>query len=118
MSSFKNRSAERYITLDAGERRTTSWAIACMRWVLPSPTPPYRKRGLYERDGDSATARAAACANWFEDPTTNVSNVNRGFRTRPRGGPTTGAGGTRTSAAIGRNWIDSPGNPAAAASRA
>src|SRR5688500_15643743 len=36
--------------------------------------------GLYERDGASATARHAAWANWFEDPTMNVSNVYRGLR--------------------------------------
>ena len=28
----------------------------------------------------SATARQAACANWFEDPTMNVSKENRGAR--------------------------------------
>jgi hypothetical protein len=31
--------------------------------------------GLYEREGASATARQAACANWFEGPTTKVSKV-------------------------------------------
>jgi hypothetical protein len=31
--------------------------------------------GLYERDGASATARQAACANWFEGPTMNVSKA-------------------------------------------
>src|SRR5690242_6357754 len=53
--------------------------IACIKCVLPSPTPPYRKSGLYDFDGCSATACAAACANWLLLPTTNVSNVYRGF---------------------------------------
>src|SRR5260221_10423655 len=36
-------------------------------------------RGLWVVDGDSETARAAACANWLFDPTTNASNLLRGF---------------------------------------
>ena len=32
--------------------------------------------GLYDRAGASATARQAACANWLEGPTTNVSNTS------------------------------------------
>jgi hypothetical protein len=31
--------------------------------------------GLYEREGASATARHAACANWLDGPTMNVSKV-------------------------------------------
>jgi hypothetical protein len=31
--------------------------------------------GLYDRDGASATARQAACANWFDGPTMKVSKV-------------------------------------------
>jgi hypothetical protein len=31
--------------------------------------------GLYEREGASATARQAAWANWFDDPTMKVSKV-------------------------------------------
>src|SRR5688500_9512978 len=93
MSSFRNRSADRYATRIPGERRRISCAMACMRWVLPRPTPPYRKSGSYDREGDAATARAAACANWFDEPTTNVSNVNRGLSTSPRWGFGDGAGG-------------------------
>src|SRR5512133_852083 len=36
-------------------------------------------RGLYACAGASATARAAACANRFDDPITNRSNVYFGF---------------------------------------
>jgi len=31
--------------------------------------------GLYDRDGASATARLAACANWFDGPTMKLSKV-------------------------------------------
>ena len=33
------------------------------------------KSGLYLPAGISATAREAACASWFDGPTTKVSNV-------------------------------------------
>jgi hypothetical protein len=33
------------------------------------------KSGLYALDGSSATAWQAACANWFDEPTTKVSKV-------------------------------------------
>ena len=35
-------------------------AMECIKWVFPSPTPPYKKRGLYTSPGDSATASEAA----------------------------------------------------------
>src|SRR5450755_518932 len=35
--------------------------------------------GLYRREGLSATAFAAAAANWLQAPTTKLSNVNFGF---------------------------------------
>src|SRR6202051_4549694 len=50
-----------------------------MRWVLPRPTPPYRKSGLYALPGASATARQAAWAKRLELPTTNVLKVNAGL---------------------------------------
>jgi hypothetical protein len=50
--------------------------MANSRWVLPRPTPPYTNRGLYALEGGaSATASAAAWANLFDGPGTNVSNV-------------------------------------------
>src|SRR5579859_7223616 len=53
--------------------------MACIKWVLPMPTPPYRNSGLYAFEGCSATAREAACANSFDFPTTKLSNVYRKF---------------------------------------
>ncbi len=38
--SFRKRSAERYSTRASGLRSRISCAIACIRWVFPSPTPP------------------------------------------------------------------------------
>ena len=57
-----------------------SFAIACIKWVLPKPTPPYKKSGLYDVAGASATANAAACANLLLFPTTKLSNVYLGFK--------------------------------------
>src|SRR3989338_7627562 len=51
-----------------------------MRWVLPRPTPPYIKRGLYAPPGFSATCIAAALASWFDFPSMKLSNVFSGFR--------------------------------------
>src|SRR5216117_3335506 len=53
--------------------------MACIKWVLPRPTPPYTKRGLYVRAGACATARLAACAISLFGPTTKDSNVFRGL---------------------------------------
>ncbi len=59
-------------------------AMACIRCVLPSPTPPYRNSGLKPgEEGWSATRRAQAKANSFGLPTTKVSKVKRGSRTMP-----------------------------------
>ena len=38
---------------------------------------------MYDLHGISATARAAACANWFEEPTTKLSKVYFGFKDIP-----------------------------------
>ena len=54
--------------------------IACIKWVLPNPTSPYKNSGLYDVPGASATAKEAACANLLLLPTTNVSNVYFGFK--------------------------------------
>src|SRR5437870_10979977 len=80
--------------------------MACIKWVLPRPTPPYTKRGLYVRAGACATARLAACAISLFGPTTKDSNVFRGlspgtvapgFVTRVDSGKTSfsGAGSSR-----------------------
>ena len=42
---------------------------------MPSPEFPYKNSGLYALDGFVATARQAACANLFDEPTINVSKV-------------------------------------------
>src|SRR5712692_11398936 len=63
----------------AGLRFLMVCPMACIKCVLPMPTPPYRNSGLYALDGCSATAREAACANSLDLPTTKVSNVYRRF---------------------------------------
>src|SRR5438094_402126 len=80
-------------------------------------------RGLYAFAGDSATAKAAACANRFEAPMTNVSKVYRAFSrdslvwvarsSAPTGGKVAGgvrgisAASVRGTAAIGAvdDWV-------------
>ena len=83
-----NFSAERYITLRFASWRRICPAIACIRCVLPSPTPPYRNSGLKGAAGKSAMRLAAANASSFGCPTTKFSNVQRGSSgapTSPRG---------------------------------
>src|SRR5512135_939046 len=80
ISSFVNCSEVRNIILVLGERSLTALHIAFKRCVLPRPTPPYTNSGLYALPGFSATASAAACANWLDGPTTNVEKVYLGFR--------------------------------------
>ena len=59
--------------------RASSRPIACIRCVLPRPTPPYRNSGLKPGlDGRSATLLAQACANSFGLPTTKLSKLKRG----------------------------------------
>ena len=74
---YMNCSADRYTTLRSGLRLCSSHAIACIRWVLPKPTPPYKNNGLKLTASPSPTRRAAACANSFGLPTTNVSKLKR-----------------------------------------
>ena len=73
ISSLVKVSEVTYSILDFALFFNMKWAMACIRWVLPSPTPPYIKRGLYISPGDSATARAAAWARLLFPPTTKVS---------------------------------------------
>ncbi|CBL28788.1 hypothetical protein SY1_19680 [Fretibacterium fastidiosum] len=56
--------------------------MACIRCVLPSPTPPQMNRGLKRSFTGasvetklSATARLEACARRFDLPTTKLSKV-------------------------------------------
>src|SRR5688572_27883494 len=58
------------------------------------------KSGLYDREGASATARQAACANWFEGPTMKVSNVYRGISPLTVAATSTSVTSTATGAAV------------------
>ncbi len=58
-----------------GQLSRIRWPIACMRCVLPNPTPPWMKRGLYTFAGESLTAKAAAWAKRFDGPTMNSEKV-------------------------------------------
>ena len=62
ISSLVNVSLVTYNTFLEGLFSIIKCAIACIRCVLPSPTPPYINRGLYTSPGDSATAKDAAWA--------------------------------------------------------
>ena len=75
MNSLINISDETYKTFSSGECSSILWPIACNRCVLPSPDPPYRKRGLYAWNGAFATATAAAWAYLLPSPTTKLSFV-------------------------------------------
>ena len=80
ISSLVNFSLVTYKTLACGLFLRIKWPMECIRWVLPRPTPPYIKSGLYISPGDSATAKEAACARLLLAPTTKLSNVYRGFK--------------------------------------
>src|SRR5512143_860480 len=80
ISSFVNSSEVRNVILVLGERSLTRLQMAERRCVLPNPTPPYTKSGLYALAGLSATACAAACANWLDGPTTKLLKVYFGFK--------------------------------------
>src|SRR3954447_22939912 len=67
----------------ARERCATAWT----RCVFPSPVPPQRNSGLWRGPPPPAAAIAAACASWFDGPTTKLLNVYFGFS------PSMGAGG-------------------------
>ena len=74
-------SDETYSIFFEGSLSKTLWPIACIRWVFPRPTPPYKNRGLsLAVSSYSATLWHAATAIALLDPTTNVSNVYFGFR--------------------------------------
>src|SRR5205814_5997418 len=84
--------------------------MACIKWVLPRPTPPYTKRGLYVRAGACATARLAACAISLFGPTTKDSNVFRGFNpgTVAAGRGSTRGGGTTSLAVVTSSDVCAP----------
>jgi len=49
-----------------------------MRWVLPSPTPPYKNSGLNATFSLSAVRLATANASSFGLPTTKLAKVYLG----------------------------------------
>jgi len=79
ISSLVNVSLVTYNTFFFGFLSKMKCAMECIKWVFPSPTPPYKKRGLYTSPGDSATASEAAWAKLLFPPTTKVSKVYFGF---------------------------------------
>ena len=62
-----------------GRSSRTRCAIAWTRWVFPSPVPPQMKSGLCRRPPPPAAAIDAACASWFDGPTTKFANVYFGL---------------------------------------
>ena len=80
ISSFVNFSEETYTTFGSSCWHIIWCPIACIKCVLPRPTPPYKNKGLYALAGDSATATHAACANLLLLPITKVSKVYLGFK--------------------------------------
>ncbi len=85
-----------YATRMPGKRFKTALPIACIRCVLPNPTPPKMNSGLYDRPGASATAWHAAAASSLWLPTTQFSSVYRGLSV-----PTTGPGGVSMGSLTG-----------------
>ena len=75
MNSLVNFSDVTYTTRLRGNLATTALPMACIRWVLPSPTPPYRNSGLYAWPGRSATDSDAAWASRLADPTMKFEKV-------------------------------------------
>ncbi len=51
------------------------WPTACIKCVLPMPTPPYKEQRVVGFRRLLGHGAAAACANWLDAPTTNESNV-------------------------------------------
>src|SRR3989344_1361905 len=72
---FINRSPEQKITLFSLFSFRMLWAIAWARCVFPTPTPPYKKSGLYEVPGFCATACEAAKATWLVVDTAKLSKL-------------------------------------------
>ena len=53
---------------------------ACIKWVLPKPTPPDMNKGLYAFPGLLDTCKAAALASWFDLPSTKESKLSSALR--------------------------------------
>jgi hypothetical protein len=77
----------KYTTTLSGKLCMISFHIACIRCVLPSPTLPYKNRGLYVSHGFSATALAAEKAKLLLDQTIKLSNLKLGSNSIHRYSP-------------------------------
>src|SRR5262249_38958380 len=110
MYSIMKRSHERYRMRERGRLTRISWPMAWRRWVLPRPTPPQMKRGLYLGGSGLATARAAAWASWFDGPATKVSKLYLPLRCV--GGVYSPCGGDGSDSA-GTAWATTPSSGAA-----
>ena len=80
---YINFSAERYKTFLSGQLLLISKAIACSKWVLPRPTPPYKNKGLKETFLLSVILLAAAYASSLDGPTTKFSKDNLSSKGAP-----------------------------------
>ena len=78
MNWYMKLSAVRYRTRRSGLLARICQAIACIRWVLPRPTPPYRNSGLKGASPASLARWQAAAASSLDLPTTKFPKVKRG----------------------------------------
>ena len=75
-----NFSADKYTTFLLGFVSLIFQAIACIKCVLPKPTPPYITTGLNAISSDSAILCAAAATKLLDGPMTNLSKVYLGSK--------------------------------------
>ena len=73
MNSTMNFSADIETTREPRLWARKLWPIACSKWVLPRPVPPWMNSGLKFTAGELARVRAAVAATSLAFPTTNVS---------------------------------------------
>ena len=73
MNSTMNFSADIDTTRRRGRRARKSWPMACSKWVLPRPVPPWMNNGLKLTVSAVASVWAAVAATSLALPTTNVS---------------------------------------------
>ena len=73
MNSTMNFSADIETTRAPRLRARKAWPMACSRWVLPRPVPPWMNNGLKLTVGDVASVCAAVAATSLALPTMKVS---------------------------------------------
>ena len=74
MNSTMNFSADIETTRADGRRSRKAWPMACSRWVLPRPVPPWMNNGLNATRLGGGERPAAVAATSLALPTTKVSN--------------------------------------------